>query len=431
MDITTPLEIDHTVVHTVVIVDDATAPDYPIPELKYLSHDAGTQTLVIDDSVTEASVSESEAEDPNEQLASQLRGRTLTIPAGMLSIFRDLGWPAVDMDRKKWSAEQEATYLRLKKDLEEIIGAPDAFTKAKACDFAYFTMLWNPPNIDYDVLITSSLLGTGLFVWDDFADSNAGSLGQDFDLACEFRAQTLKHIKASLGLDNSHVAEEVSGPTLVVCEFARRIKSMMSTDQLIRVFEALVLFVHEAEAEHRDRLAGHIPATAAEYVQMRYNTSACFACFYVLETFNNPAPPLPTWIMHSDEMRIIFDEGNYIISVHNDILSFKKELAQNCLINIVPVLYRAGTPWEQIMPTLDAELRAAADRLDGAARGLVAAVRAFGGPAGDAQAAAVERLVDGVRYACTGNLGYTLVTERYGGILERDGTGDGGVEMVM
>ena len=88
-------------------------------------------------------------------------------------------------------------------------------------------------------------------------------------------------------------------------------------------------------------------------------------------------------------MQTIFDEANFIISVyvppslpcpsleltsgprHNDIYSCKKEVAQCCLINIIPVLYRAGCPWEQIMPTLEVALRESAGRLDQAASRLV------------------------------------------------------------
>jgi hypothetical protein len=74
-----------------------------------------------------------------------------------------------------------------------------------------------------------------MFVWDDFADSNAGLLGQDFEQACEFRLQTLKHMKTSLGLHDSddttqsHPPDEVSGPAMVFSEFAKRIKTMMTT----------------------------------------------------------------------------------------------------------------------------------------------------------------------------------------------------------
>ena len=61
---------------------------------------------------------------------------------------------------------------------------------------------WNPPTDDYEVLLTSSLLGTGMFVWDDHADSNEGFLGQDFERACVFRLQTLMHIKTALGIND-------------------------------------------------------------------------------------------------------------------------------------------------------------------------------------------------------------------------------------
>lgn len=70
-----------------------------------------------------------------------------------------------------------------------------------------------------------------MFVWDDYADSNEGSLGQDFDRACVFRLQTLMHIRTSLGLnaegdEDYYLAE--SGPLLVFSEFARRIRVRMT-----------------------------------------------------------------------------------------------------------------------------------------------------------------------------------------------------------
>lgn len=87
----------------------------------YLFHGARPHTSSLEVSVTETSDSESEPEDPNEEFASQLKGRTLTWTTDMLAMFQDLGWPALDMDRKKWSAEHEVTYLRLKQDLEDIL----------------------------------------------------------------------------------------------------------------------------------------------------------------------------------------------------------------------------------------------------------------------------------------------------------------------
>lgn len=72
-----------------------------------------------------------------------------------------------------------------------------------------------------------------MFVWDDFADSNAGLLGQDFDRACAFRRQTLKHMKTTLGLEDDtadiHLQDEVSGPSQMFSEFAKRVRNMMTT----------------------------------------------------------------------------------------------------------------------------------------------------------------------------------------------------------
>lgn len=126
---------------------------------------------------------------------------------------------------------------------------------------------------------------------------------------------------------------------------------------------------------------------------------------------------------------------------HNDIYSLQKEVSHNCLINLIPVLYRTGTvPWNRIMPTLDVELRAAADRLDATTRRLVEKVLARtgagddkdgGGQSAEAMAVAVERLVDGIRNNATGNLSYGLLTRRYQGLWEKCGREDGSVEIVL
>lgn len=127
---------------------------------------------------------------------------------------------------------------------------------------------------------------------------------------------------------------------------------------------------------------------------------------------------------------------------HNDIYSLQKEVSHNCLINLIPVLYRTGTvPWDRIMPTLDVELRAAADRLDATARRLVERVLVSNGTGDDgeygngqsaeAMAVAVERVVDGIRNNATGNLSYGLVTRRYQELWEKGRQVDGSVEIVL
>lgn len=122
----------------------------------------------------------------------------------------------------------------------------------------------------------------------------------------------------------------------------------------------------------------------------------------------------------------------------NDIYSCKKVVAQCCLINIIPVLYRAGCPWEQIMPTLEVALRESAVRLDQAASRLVLQVLMTSGlgdgedsVSAETMAVGVERLVDGIRYNATGNLSYGLVAKRYKYVLENHLREDGSVQMVL
>jgi len=50
-----------------------------------------------------------------------LKGKTLHIPAQMITLFQDLGWSRVEIDRAKWSAQEAETFRRLKKDTHEIL----------------------------------------------------------------------------------------------------------------------------------------------------------------------------------------------------------------------------------------------------------------------------------------------------------------------
>lgn len=114
-------------------------------------------------------------------------------------------------------------------------------------------------------------------------------------------------MKTTLGLDDDttdvYVQDEVSGPSQMFFEFAKRVRNMMTTgiaatpflamhtcltplpfsEQLARVYDVLEIFVLEAEAEHRDRLAGYVPTTVPEYLRKRFNSSGCYPGFWVME----------------------------------------------------------------------------------------------------------------------------------------------------
>ncbi|KAK0715435.1 isoprenoid synthase domain-containing protein [Lasiosphaeris hirsuta] len=394
------------------------------------SHPASEPTTVLslDDSSSEA---ENDESDPNAELAAQLKGKKLSVPTSMLNVFKTVGWPILDHRSSKWTDEFAARYERLKFDTHAILDlalaeSPDRLQKAKTHDFALFNILWTPERVDYEGLWVASLLTTWLFIWDDFVDSNDGGLlAQDFNQACAWRREAIVVAKQVLDLDDGHPAAslEVSGSMIVLAEFGRRAAKRLNRDQMQGIYREIVLFIGAAETEQAHRLAGYVPVDVDEYLDMRLLSSAVLACFFSEEVFFEIA--LPDWVLYSDEMKVIFRDGNYLISIHNDILSLKKEIVDNCIINMIPVLYFGGMPWEQIISHLQVELEACCRRVDKAAEALLEKT------AGDAQLSeAVESLVYSVRMNTTGNLGYLLASSRYSH-LDNEKTEDGSLEIVL
>ncbi|KAK0643757.1 isoprenoid synthase domain-containing protein [Cercophora newfieldiana] len=339
-------------------------------------------------------------------------------------MFHDLNWPAVEMFAEKWTEEQTYTYARLRQDTHALLdialaGNPERLEGAKACDFALFNFLWYPAVDDYEILWTASLLTLWLFIWDDHVDSNEGDLASDFARACAWRKATVATAKQVLGVDDAVSAETVtvSGPMLVLAEFGRLSAKRMNKEQLQAIYEEIVLFVDSSEVEQAQRLKGYIPFSHDEYIELRLFISAVYPCFSASSKLASRG---------AGELLTIFREGNYLISVGNDIFSLKKELATCCLINAVPVLYYAGVLWDDLIPYPDAELKGSCSRLDEAADALLEKTKH------DEQLAkAVRQIVDGVRTNCAGNLGYSLLAPRYKYPLKNKKQKDGFIVIVL
>ncbi|KAK4448361.1 isoprenoid synthase domain-containing protein [Podospora aff. communis PSN243] len=378
-----------------------------------------------------AVLADTDDDDVNAKFTAEIRGKVLTLHSSMVTMFSEFQWPGIEWFAESWTKEQTETYARLRHDTHAIIhialaANPERLQGAKACEFALFNFLWYPSVGDYEILWTASLLTLWLFIWDDHVDSNEGDLAKDFARACVWRKATVATAKQVLGLDDAASADEavVSGPMVVLAEFGRLSRKRLNREQLQRIYDEIVLFVDSAEVEQAQRLEGYIPASHDEYIEQRLYSSAVYPCFFGLELLSTYR--LPAWVWETQEMKIILREGNYLISVHNDILSLKKELVNCCLINVVPVLYHAGIAWDDIMPYLDNELKGCCRRLDEAAEALLKKTESSAG-----LTEATRQLIDGVRTNTTGNLGYSLLTPRYKCPLKNSKKEDGSIAITL
>ncbi|KAK1749477.1 isoprenoid synthase domain-containing protein [Echria macrotheca] len=350
-----------------------------------------------------------------------------------MSLFEDISWPITEVNRKKWTEKQIERYTRLRRDTEDILDlvlkdSQKELSKAKLDDFALFNFLWYPETEDYESLWTQCLLTIWLFVWDDAIDSNDNSLSQNSDIGSAFRAETISRAKGLFGLAELDPDFVPSGAMIVLAEFAKRTRERFNSFQLENMFYELSRFVDGVGREQANRLSGHLPKSLDEYFATREFSSAVYPCLLSLE-LSSALPPLPRHVMHSPEMKNIFLAANHIIALHNDITSLKKEIANTCVINSVPVVFFSGTtPWDQVLPLIDGEIRDCTRRIDENAAVLLD--KLSDGTENKGVYDATVWFVDGVRLNCSGNFTYSLVTQRYACLMDNMNA-DGDLEIVI
>lgn len=117
---------------------------------------------------------------------------------------------------------------------------------------------------------------------------------------------------------------------------------------------------------------------------------------------------LPSEIIADPDMTTIWDATNIIICLMNDILSFKKEFAQGQVDSILPVLFAEHG-------SMDAAMSIAASLIVQSIRSVdVAAERLLQRHGKDLVLQHnLEDFIDSCKYACTGNLNWSLVSGRF------------------
>lgn len=347
--------------------------------------------------------------DPNTALANELRGQRFSVD--MTKSFCD--WP---------SGAKNPHYRRLQIECDRVleIGVADAerCKKFKKSDFALFSVLWWP-SADWEDLYTAMLFTVALFVWDDTIDTNEHMLASNFAEADVWRNQSLAYFRYHLRL--SPQGKEPYCPDdicVLFKEFAERFCENFGDEQRRRMYFKIEHFVAHNRLEQVERLAGRIP-NYDEYMNIRYGVTGVRMFTLLLEITQKTK--LPAWVMDSSEMEEIIEECNFIIIVVNDILSLKKEIATDCVVNLVPVLYKTGLNLDRVIPRLIEEMHASRDRLDSAAARLHTMTLADPQLNHD-----VTMFINGIRIMDTGTLEYSIEAMRYGvrKYLQPDGTLD-------
>ncbi|KAL9078210.1 MAG: hypothetical protein Q9157_002863 [Trypethelium eluteriae] len=228
-------------------------------------------------------------------------------------------------------------------------------------------------------------------------DAEVGPLASDIQKAHSFRAETIPYVKDCLG-----ISEKVPG----VCPSSSIIRSFMAvSEEVCKVYneeqrstlvDEIAFFMRTSATEQKARLAPEMPSLP-DYIECRMGTSAVGVTCGIIEYAYEKA--LPSVVMKDPDMKVLWAQVNIIVWVVNDLLSIKKEIAQDTVDSLIPLLYLKHGNVQ--------------DAIEIAVSGLEAEIRNFDEISGKLQARysydpttqkALSTFIKACQFNCTGNL---------------------------
>jgi hypothetical protein len=119
---------------------------------------------------------------------------------------------------------------------------------------------------------------------------------------------------------------------------------------------------------------------------------------------------LPVEFYNDDDAKAICRYTNTIISATNDLLSIKKEIKRDAIDSLVPILFFHLEDIQMAVTEVVAFIAKEINNLDVAAASLFKRYES----ADEDMRRQVEQFVDGCKHYTTGNLTWSLATDRYG-----------------
>ncbi|KAM0483101.1 hypothetical protein ACHAPX_002546 [Trichoderma viride] len=326
-------------------------------------------------------------------LVTALKGQTLRIPS-LQALFTSWPSPRLNAHYPELVAFASATILEI------AAAAPHLHIERRLRDdIALLTCLLFPtaPKRRIEALV---LYMVWLICWDDTVDTNEGDLAADFTRAEEWRKRTLEVVKAALQLpEDARQRGEVDAINAVLVGFGQRYygtHARAPVEQRQRLYDEISIFIRACATEQRLRLDGAIPSFD-EYMVLREGTVAggtlCALVPYAMPQF------VPAELLDMPQFAVFRNQANVLFGLLNDLISLKKELAGDCVINAVCTLLRPETPLDEVMAQIYQKLQDAVRLFDKAARELLDQFMD-----NDLFYDLSEELIDGHRSVVTGTL---------------------------
>ncbi|KAF2008972.1 terpenoid synthase [Aaosphaeria arxii CBS 175.79] len=339
-------------------------------------------------------------------LLLSLKGQMIRIP-NLKPLFRH------------WPTQTSPHVDRLRGDVKDWLNdilPPSKILKAlQASDFGLFGATWWP-FADFEQLKIVTFFAIWLFIWDDEIDHSDGAMWDDHHAAQLYREETLAYIRFSLGLSN--LDPEPSNEIILTFDtIGSAVRKAYSPEKCHMFYEELRFYIENTKQEEAFRIAGAIP-TIEEYWRYRLGSSAVYSCL-ALNEFSWSGMDLPVEFYSDEDVRTMFRYTNVLVVAVNDLLSVKKEIKRNAIDSLIPILVSqfgdssAGSCGDDIQIAVD-EVVTIIDEsiknMDHVAESLTSKYE----HADEETRVQVRRFVDGCKAYTTGNLTWSLETDRYG-----------------
>ncbi|KAJ8112724.1 hypothetical protein ONZ43_g5326 [Nemania bipapillata] len=320
-----------------------------------------------------------------------------------------------------WPCSQHTDYAVVKNALDKRFALVTSKKNRKAlsdADPALLAAKWWPtaPKKSYRVM-------TDLVIWFGLWDDVIEALADDAVAAESLRVSTKDFIRATLGLAEGNEAITTTNPLIQsfqpigaeACAFYNKDQRRILLSHFEQYIDATRL---EAEAER----SSNIP-NLKDYWEVRILTSGMGTLLCLSEYAQNVQ--LPPNFTQSKEYNTLWVTAVVINSIVNDLLSLKKEMASQSVLNSVAILFHQyGDLDVAVEMSLD-HIRQLVALFDHTADEVLGSTDAFD----ECELDAIAQIIDLMRTVNTGNLEWSLHAKRYD--VEQHLTENGSIELVL
>ncbi|RGP74326.1 hypothetical protein FLONG3_6105 [Fusarium longipes] len=344
------------------------------------------------------------------QIVKALRGQTLRVP-NLHSLF--CSWPE---HKPKLNRHHEHVKPLVDRAVDRMALRYPLTSRRKKDDIAKLACLWYPQARKQEIEALA-IYTAWLVCWDDAVDANEGDLAGDFARAERWRRQTLTTVREALAIDGIGARGTDDDPiNEVFRDFGSRICATASRDQRHVLHDEIGLFITSCASEQELRLASRVPDYDS-YMRFRIGTVGgrmlCSLVPYATQE------RLPQALLSSPEVHQLWTQVCILLSLLNDVLSLKKELQTDCVINAIAAIMEPNMTLDTVVAELEARMRKAVKGFDDAARKLTKDTESEG-----ELRSSVKRYVEGCHHIVTGTLEFTLASPRYNisKLIQEDGS---------